>query len=87
MTTDTDIANAALISLGATTVENIATDTGSPATTMNARLSLIKDTVLRLRNWNSATHRVAITADADYTEVFDFSSSHILPIPIFGLGD
>jgi len=79
MTTDTDIANAALISLGATIVEDISTDTGSPATTMNARLALAKDTVLRLRNWNSATHRVAITADADYTEVFDFSSSHILP--------
>jgi len=79
MATDTDLVNAALLILGASIIEDVATDTGVPATTMAARLDMVKDTVLRSRNWNSATHRAAITSDADYTEVFDYSNSFILP--------
>jgi len=79
MTTDTDIANATLIQLGVPPIEDIDTDNGSPATTIAARIALCKDIVMRSRNWNSATHRIASTAEASVTPAFDYTNSHILP--------
>tara|TARA_R110000744_G_scaffold66596_4_gene136174 strand:+ start:12160 stop:12729 length:570 start_codon:yes stop_codon:yes gene_type:complete len=79
MSSNTDIANAALIQLGASTVENISTDTGVPATIINARFNMVKDTVLRSRNWNSATERKITTAETT-APAFGYNNQHVLPV-------
>lgn len=78
MTTDTDLANAALAMLGEMPITSI-DDTGSkPARVCKQFVEAAKDEVLRLGRWNCATKRVALV-EATPVPISGFEHKFTLP--------
>lgn len=62
-TTEVDLANMALIMLGQQPISALADD-NNRANLVDARLADVRDTVLRSHQWNCATMRASLSADA-----------------------
>ena len=74
---NTDLANAALIKLGETTIGNL-TNTTTLARLVNSRFQSVRDSVLRSHNWNVATRRATLSLIAN-TPPFEFDFAYGLP--------
>lgn len=72
-----DIANSALVKLGAEPIMSFDDDSKEARTTKN-RYKLVRDIVLRMHPWNCATERV-VTAPLTSTPAFGFTYEHQLP--------
>ena len=75
--TETDIANSALIKLGRDLVTSIDDDNES-ARVCKARLPFVRDEVMRSHTWNFATKRVALAKTLN-TPVYDYTNEFQLP--------
>ena len=76
-TTETDIANMALIMLGQQPITSL-DDSNNRAVLANKRLADVRDSVLRAHPWNSAVMRASLTADGT-APTWGFDKRYALP--------
>jgi hypothetical protein len=79
MASSTDIANSALMRLGAARVTDIADTTSENAKVMNAQYPIARDLLMRSFRWSFAMKRDSLPADAD-APAWGFDRRFLLPV-------
>ncbi len=79
MNSDTEIANAALIEVGAKTITDLAADTTTHGDIVRRWYIHTRDSMLRQYTWNFALARQALTKDTTAVGTPEFTNSFTLP--------
>ena len=79
MESSTEIANAALVEIGAATITNLDADTTTHGDIVRRWYKHTRDSMLRQYTWNFALERQALSQDASGPD-FEFTYSYSLPV-------